>query len=411
MLSALGSYGSDDEGSGGEAVARPSPPAVAALGGRAAGEDAKLRASATTARKRPEAVVPSCPVFEEVGHGAECECDDCHSLLARFSAKSLQTKGIRFKCRLCGDTQAKKESSSAHFQQRHAAELQAFKKEKKPKLFVAKRRQALPAAKISFAREDILRKRPRDADEAFGGWTKKEKPAPPPCEQPEYQDQMPPVLTAPPWANAQRPTDEDASQMDKEVDGHIAQAQVKRFCKRNTLEVRSGECRCKLCFKMVGDAAATARHVMEAHEEDFQKEMKIWERYLFTTCRRQPPFGWVCKVCSLFFPSDGAVWRHMGKEVYIRHEERHLTTWHDKEDRWGHEEDGECCGDGMNSGGGLSMESVQMFQQEHARQERQEALERAKGLAGAAPRDEDSGDDQIGPALEEVGVVKQISEF
>merc|ERR1712187_304789 len=58
------------------------------------------------------------------------------------------------------------------------------------------------------------------------------------------------------------------------------------------------------------------------------------------------------------------VWRHVGKEVFIRQEERHRDLWHEREDRWGHEQDQECCGDGMNIASGLSYDSVRMFNEQ-----------------------------------------------
>jgi len=258
----------------------------------------------------------------------------------------------------------------------------------------------------------VLRKRPIDPDKAFGGWAKREKPEPPPCERAEAElAAAEPVLTAPPWASGTRPSDEDASQMDKEVDGHIVQAQVKRFCKRNLLEINPTSVRCKLCFKIIGTAAETEKHIIDAHREDFEKEMGIWERFLFTTCRRQPPFGWVCKVCNLFFPSDGAVWRHLGKEVFIRREERHMTQWHEKEDRWGHEEDEECCGDGMNVGRGLSYESVKRFN-EAARREAELLDAKENQAMGPANRPEESDEEEAPPPPEEeLGKVQFIKEF
>lgn len=411
MNTLLGSYdsGEEEEEAEGAAEGEATVAAVKTAAPRATAPVAAVKTAAPIPRKSAEAgrsalAPPPEPEIEQASHLATCQCDDCEALLARFAAKNLQTKGIRFRCKFCDEAMAKKENSSAHFRQRHGEHLQGFKKEKNPKLFEKKRRAQGPA-KISFARDDILKKRPRDIDEAFGGWAKKEKPEPPPCEVAEQQGETEPILTAPPWANAQRPIDEDASQMDKEVDGHIAQAQVKRFSTRNTLEVRAGQARCKLCFKMIGLASCCAKHVIEAHEDDFQREMQIWERFLFTTCRRQPPFGWVCKVCQLFFPTDAAVWRHLGKEVFIRREERHQTVWKDKEDRWGHQEDEECCGDGM-SGGGLSMESVKLIQQEAAREE---AVAQAKRMS--VKKGEESGEEE-GPAnLADVGVVKPISEF
>merc|ERR1712232_601006 len=79
------------------------------------------------------------------------------------------------------------------------------------------------------------------------------------------------------------------------------------------------------------------------------------------------------KVCQLFFPTDGAVWRHLGKEVYIRKEERHLDDWHNKEDRWGHEEDEECCGDGIGFARGMSYDTVKLMNEAALRREEEEA--------------------------------------
>jgi len=331
-------------------------------------------------------------------------------LLLRFVAKSVQTKGIRFKCRLCGEMMATKAVSSLHFQSAaHAADLQAFKRQKNPKIFEAAKAAAkAEVPKISFARDAVLgKKRPVDEDASFGGWTKKEKPEPPPIMRPEYQQEAEPILQAPPWQNAQRPSNENASQMDKEVDGHIAQAQVKRFSKRNVLEVNPTTVRCKLCFKVIGTLPEAERHVVACHCEDFEKEMKIWERFCHTSAKRQPPFGWVCKICSTFFPSDADTWRHLGKEVYIRREERHLTQWHDKEDRWGHEDDQECCGDGMSVGGGLSFESVQRFQEAS---KREDAERDAKAMA-SNKGDESSEDEPVPVPEAEIGRVKMVTEF
>merc|ERR1712187_505205 len=133
------------------------------------------------------------------------------------------------------------------------------------------------------------------------------------------------------------------------------------------LAVKAQIVRCKLCYKTFESSLQTEKHIRETHEQDFKKELEIWERFMHTTCRRQPPFGWVCKVCQLFFPTDGAVWRHLGKEVYIRKEERHADEWHNKEDRWGHEEDEECCGDGIGFARGMSYDTVRMFNEEAKR--------------------------------------------
>lgn len=341
-------------------------------------------------------------------HGASCDCDECGTLLLRFITKSIQTKGIRFKCRLCGELTITKTQASTHLQRGpHAAEFQAFKKQKAPRLFESTTGSVgakFSVPKISFAREDVLKKRPADQDTSFGGWTKKEKPELPPCERPEYQEEAQDVLTAPPWITGQRPTDENASVIDKEVDGHIAKAQIKRFSKRNVLEINPTSVRCKLCFKVIGTLAQTEKHVIEAHQEDFEKEMKIWERFLFATSKRTPPFGWSCKVCSMFFKSDGDAWRHLGKEVFLRREERHLNQWHEKEDRWGHEEDWECCGDGISFSQGMSYESVMKFQESA----RQEAL--AKELGKRVEESSDS-DEEGNDAPVNVGQVNPIEEF
>mmetsp|Transcript_67630 Transcript_67630/g.209092 ORF Transcript_67630/g.209092 Transcript_67630/m.209092 type:complete len:186 (+) Transcript_67630:1-558(+) len=184
--------------------------------------------------------------------------------------------------------------------------------------------------------------------------------------------------------------------------------QQRRFARRNILEVNSSTVRCKLCYKTLGSTVEADRHIGESHKEDFLKEMQIWERFLFTTCRRQPPFGWVCKVCNIFFPSDGSVWRHLGKEVFIRQEERHLDTWHQKEDRWGHEEDEECCGDGMNYARGLSYDSVQKLHEE-ARKLHEE--QEARMMDSKPANDEDESDAEDTPEPPAEGEVKFINEF
>merc|ERR1712151_624190 len=198
-------------------------------------------------------------------------------------------------------------------------------------------------------------------DVGFGGWAKKAKPEPPPCEQPGYQEMMQAeVFTAPPWLNMPTPLedDKDATDTEKQVDQHVLQAQVRRFTSRNVLEVKKDTVRCKLCYKTHGSTGECEKHIISAHREEFQKEQEIWHRFLYTLSKRQPPFGWVCKVCNLFFPTDNSVWRHLGKEVFIRREERHADQWKEKEDRWGHEQEQECCGDGMNVSSRLSFDSI-----------------------------------------------------
>merc|ERR1719213_575148 len=80
-----------------------------------------------------------------------------------------------------------------------------------------------------------------------------------------------------------------------------------------------------------------------------------------------------CKICQKYFGDDGAVWRHLGKECFITKDSRHVEVWREKEDRWGHEDDAECCGDGTNFARGMSFESVQLFQEAAARKERDDA--------------------------------------
>lgn len=204
----------------------------------------------------------------------------------------------------------------------------------------------------------------------------------------------------------QKPTDDDATEMDREVDKRITQAQTLRFCKRNVLEVKKDTVRCKLCYKTLPTARACEEHISKDHEEDFKKELKMWERFLFTTCKRQPPFGWVCKICQTFFPTDGACWRHVGKEVYIKFEERHMGAWHEKEDRWGHAEDEECCGDGINASGGLSYESVMAFHQAQAAEEEARKRVEMKNASQAVEEESSSSEEE-----EKVGKVQQIEEF
>jgi len=342
-------------------------------------------------------------------HDAFCECTDCSMLLLRFMAKHLQTKGIRFKCKLCNAMFTSKDGAADHFRKIHTAEVQAFKKEKMPRLFQngpSKEELAALARQRAFARDKVLGKRLADEDASFGGWAKKEKPAPPPCETPEYEGMMQSeIFTAPPW-EGQRPTDDDATEMDREVDKRITQAQTLRFCKRNVLEVKREVVRCKLCYKTLPSARACEEHISKDHEEDFKKELKMWERFLFTTCKRQPPFGWVCKICQTFFASDGACWRHVGKEVYIKFEERHMGAWHEKEDRWGHAEDEECCGDGINAGGGMSYESVLAFNKAQADEERENERLALKKASQQVQEESSSSDDD-----EPVGKMQQIEEF
>lgn len=350
---------------------------------------------------------------EDIGaeeHDPFCECADCSMLLLRFMAKSLQTKGIRFKCKLCNRVFTSKVGAADHFKKVHAKEVQSFKTEKMPRLFrngPSKEELAALARQRDFARDRVLGKRPADEDASFGGWAKKEKPPPPPCETPEYEGMMQTeIFTAPPW-EGQKPTDDDATEMDREVDKRITQAQTLRFCKRNVLEVKKDTVRCKLCYKTLPSTRACEEHIGKDHEEDFKKELKMWERFLFTTCKRQPPFGWVCKICQIFFATDGACWRHVGKEVYIKFEERHMGAWHEKEDRWGHAEDEECCGDGINVGGGLSYESVMAFHQAQAAEEEAKNRMEMKKASQAVQEESSSSDEEE----EKVGKVQQIEEF
>jgi len=409
--SLLGDYDSDDDQSDGKDAA--SAPVNTSSGNRAQGMPATNELS----------------LKDDGEHGCFCDCEDCKGFLARFAAKNLQTKGVRFRCKMCGDMVGAKAAASQHFLRMHAADLQDFKQKKGPHLFRAVPRSdiasVLMSRTVSFAREDVLRKRPTDVDSSFGGWAKKAKPEPPPCESEAYQAAVAePIFTPPPWEGKSRPTDDDATDMDKDVDRRIAMAQLRRFCTRNILEITPKTVRCKLCYKTLGSSAETERHIVEAHQDDFLKEQQIWERFLHTSCRRQPPFGWVCKVCQIFFPSDGAVWRHVGKEVFIRREERHLETWHQKEDRWGHEEDEECCGDGMNVANGLSYDSVRKLQEEARRlQEDQEARQmdasaaRYRGSNDGDSEDEEDAEDADGPKNSKCGktgdegLVTFINEF
>lgn len=380
---------------------------------------------ATTASKRPSpaAAKPLGDVLEKEGstrspddsdddakeeHDSFCKCEDCSTLLLRFLGKNLQTKGIRFKCKLSGQLFASKAEASGHFMEAYAAELQTFKKQKMPKLFqtgMTKEQLDKLLRQQAFAVDRVLGKRPADVDASFGGWAKKEKPAPAPCETEEYAEMMEdPVFTAPPWAQ-QRPSNDDATEMDKGFDKQIFEAQTTRFCKRNILEVKKDVVRCKLCYKTLGSTRECEAHIRSEHKNDFEKEIKIWERFLFTTCKRQPPFGWVCKICQIFFPSDGACWRHVGKEVYIRGEERHRGSWQDKEDRWGHEEDEECCGDGFNANG-LSMESVMQIRRA------EEAKAKADAAAAAQKKaQEEESSSSSDSEDNKIGKVQAIREF
>merc|ERR1712023_425776 len=208
-------------------------------------------------------------------------------------------------------------------------ELQAFKMQKQPSLFAAPKKVAVAAAKkISFRREDVLGKKRKmdDAGISFGGWEKKEKPELPPCEQPGYQEMMhADVIVAPPWMNQPVPlsNDTEATDTEKVVDQHVVNAQAKRFTSRNVLEVKKDVVRCKLCYKTFTSAAECEKHIIDAHQDEFNKEQAIWHRFLYTMSKRQPPFGWVCKICNVFFPTDNSTWRHLGKEVFIRREQKH----------------------------------------------------------------------------------------
>jgi len=340
--------------------------------------------------------------------------------MARFVAKSLQTKGIKFKCKLCSGMISRKADAGDHIADEHADELQAFKKQKMPKLFEEPKKVAVAAAKkISFAREDVLGKKRKIQDDVcdlnFGGWAKKEKPEPPPCMQEGYQDpNQQEVITAPPWMNQPVPLshDPEATDTEKTVDQHVVNAQAKRFTSRNILEVKRDIVRCKLCYKTFKSGQETEKHIIDEHREEFDKEQQIWHRFLHTMAKRQPPFGWVCKICNLFFPTDNSTWRHIGKEVYIRREERHLDNWKEKEDRWGHETDQECCGDGMNVMG-MSIDNVKMMQDATQREQERENMQKAiKDAAAAGCADEGSSDSEdSAAAAAKAGQKKMIDSF
>eukprot|EP00933_Yihiella_yeosuensis_P027247 TRINITY_DN21131_c2_g1_i1.p1 TRINITY_DN21131_c2_g1~~TRINITY_DN21131_c2_g1_i1.p1 ORF type:complete len:402 (-),score=109.22 TRINITY_DN21131_c2_g1_i1:100-1305(-) len=396
----LGSY---DSGSDSDVPLAPREASGKAQAPKSNNKDAKASAKAKAA---PEEESED----EEEEHGPFCECEDCTTLLARFMAKNLQTKGIRFKCKLSGQLFPTKAAAGQHFKETYGQQVVAFKREKMPRLYkkLTKADYQAMIRKQAFSTSDVLhKKRPIDDDSSFGGWAKKEKPEPAPCTTEAYAEQMDEnaVFVPPPWAGGTRPTNEDATEMDKDVDRRIIQAQIGRFTKRNVMEVNKETVRCKLCYKTSSCVRECAAHIRDDHDDDFKAEIKIWERFLFSSCKRQPPFGWVCKICQIFFPSDGAAWRHIGKEVFIRQEERHMENWIEKEDRWGHEADGECCGDGLNSGG-ISFESVQKFQAEAMRLEKEAAK---KEMQGPANKPEESSSSDSEP--ENVGEVKEIKEF
>lgn len=416
VLGLLGAYDSDDEadnssvavGGGGKSAPNVSP-GVGKAAPTQCGGTSEAGSTPGRSRKTNPAVASegSTRVLEK--HGAACTCRDCEGLLARFAAKSLQTKGIRFKCKLCGDLTATKAESAAHFRRSHSSELQAFKRQKDSSLFTGGASKSAFAVKkkISFARDDILGKRKADDDVSFGGWAKKEKPEPPPCEQPGFDEMEEPVITAPPWLSQSRPDMSEATDTDKQVDQHVRKAQYHRFSKRNVLEVNATTVRCKLCYKTLADVPEAEKHVVDAHQPDFEKELEIWERFLFTSSKRQPPFGWVCKMCNLFFPNQSAVWTHIGREVFLRQEERHMGQWHEKEDRWGHEEDEECCGDGFNVTR-LSYDSVKLFNVEAQQREAEEAV---ASMGAKGKMDEESSDGEAGDQVQGGGELKFIQEF
>ncbi|CAE8628447.1 unnamed protein product [Polarella glacialis] len=363
------------------------------------------------AAKPKEAPAAARIEAEPEPHDNFCNCADCKILLARYMAKNLQTKGIRFRCKLSEELFNSKLAAEEHYMDKYEVQLQEFKRQKNPRLFQKGPTPAELTAlrkKISFTKEDVLKKRPADEDSSFGGWAKKLAPEPPPCMAADFQDQQEDVFTAPPWQGT-KPEDENTTEMDRELDRTVTAAQATRFCKRNVLAVNATTVRCKLCYKTLGGVKEAEVHIRDEHEDDFQKEVKIWERFLFTICKRQPPFGWVCKLCGIFFPDDGACWRHAGKEVFIRGEEKHLSTWIEKEDRWGHEADQECCGDGHSSTG-LSHESSMAIKEQLIRADAQaknlEAL-RNKDLKkeDAESSSSDSDDEKKKP------VIKSITEF
>mmetsp|Transcript_40219 Transcript_40219/g.72420 ORF Transcript_40219/g.72420 Transcript_40219/m.72420 type:complete len:403 (+) Transcript_40219:148-1356(+) len=271
--------------------------------------------------------------------------------------------------------------------------------------------QLLPRRFLLQERMSLAKKRKiDDGDVNFGGWAKKEAPEPAPCETDAYQEAMQAdIFTAPPWMSMPAPllTSEGASDTDKQIDTHVSQAQVRRFSTRNILEVNATTVRCKLCYKTHPGRAQAEKHVFEAHQTEFEKETEIWHRFLVTSSKRQPPFGWVCKICNLFFPTDQATWRHLGKEVFIRREERHAGSWHEKEDRWGHEQDQECCGDGINVAMGLSFDSVKLFREQAQRLAGQDPA-RAGGAATGEADSEDDDDEGVAPGPSQPTFIKEF---
>lgn len=83
-----------------------------------------------------------------------------------------------------------------------------------------------------------------------------------------------------------------------------------------------------------------------------------------------------------------------------------MGAWHEKEDRWGHAEDEECCGDGINAGGGMSYESVLTFNKAQADEERENERLALKKASQQVQEESSSSDDD-----EPVGKMQQIEEF
>ena len=84
-----------------------------------------------------------------------------------------------------------------------------------------------------------------------------------------------------------------------------------------------------------------------------------------------------------------------------------MGAWHEKEDRWGHAEDEECCGDGINSAGGLSYESVLAFNKAQAEEEARKKCMEEENAKKRAEDSSSSSDEE--PAA--VGKVQPIEEF
>lgn len=348
-------------------------------------------------------------------HHCLCSCDDCAPLASRFCAKSVVTAGVKFRCKICKLTFAKKADAGLHCQATHGTELQEFKREKNPALFeeLKEKDKYVPDAAIfavdSVLRSEVLKK--RKATSTFGEWEKRDDSL-----TQELMGPLPPeLIEADSSGPLQIPTefmrDQDGNLKEvevsargydisaKQIEDNIGDAQMRTFCFKHILEVAPGTVRCKLCYGTFPTVKETEKHIGIDHKKEFDTEIETWLRFCRTSSRRQPPQGFVCMVCNKMFPDDASVWRHLGKEVWILNRRLHMEAFEEKKGKWLHAEEEECCGDGINVGVGVSYDTVKAFNKELEDQKTAAHLaDNASGVGRGGESDEDGPEPEVDTA-------------